>query len=334
MRASHNTSAPSRSDELRKKRTQNTQERVSKVRKSASRAPRSQPVVIRGGFTSAAVPLRQPKGAKLRKQYYYSMGASGAEIRLPAIPLIKPGARLISFALFVLTALAIYMISFSQEFEIASYKIEGIQRLTYADFEAVLGLEGTPVVTLNNQTAVEKLAAAFPELASIEMVVGFPAEVNFNVIERQPVLAWLGGEKTYWLDQAGYFLPPRGDAGELLFVEADGLPPLLPGSTPSELDRQNPDPLTIWGQQSDPIILTVVFDLSGRLPSDSKLVYNSLNGLGWIDPHGWDVFIGRDLENFEQKLVIYESIVANFEREGIYPSEMVSVEFINAPFFK
>ena len=332
MRANQNPSMPSRADLLRQRRAQNSQERVQKARKSASKVQRSQPVVVRGGFANAAVPIRQPKPSKVRKQFYYTVGASGAEIRLPAIPLVRPGARLLSFAVVVLTALAIYMLAFSQEFEVRQYKVEGIQRLTYADIEAVLGLEGTPVVSLNSQSSLEKLTAAFPELASAEMVVGFPAEVIISVVERQPVLAWQAGDTTYWLDTDGYLLPPRGEPGDMVLVEADSLPGLLPlaESAAAQTDGAS----ILWGRQVDSLLLKIIFELTARLPADSKLVYNSLNGLGWVDPRGWDVFIGRDLENFQQKLSVYEAILANFEREGIYPREMVSVEFLNAPFYK
>jgi len=334
MKADRNPSTPSRASQLRERRTQNSQERVSKARKASNRSPRSQPVVIRGGFTGAAVPLRQIKSSKLRKQYYYTMGASGAEVRLPAIPWVKPGARLISLGLLVITALAIYLVAFSQEFEIRQFKIEGAQRLTYADFEAVLGLEGSPVVALDSRMATANLATAFPELASIEIIIGFPAEVTLRVVERQPVLAWLGADTTYWMDPEGYILPPRGDGGDLLLVQGDGLPSLVPGEEPVETNGKTLEPPSVWGRQVDPQVLKVIFELSPRLQPDSTLVYNPLNGLGWVDPRGWDVYIGRDLENFDQKLLIYEAIVAKFEREGIYPLEMVSVEFINAPFYK
>jgi len=45
------------------------------------------------------------------------------------------------------------------------------------------------------------------------------------------------------------------------------------------------------------------------------------------------VFVGQKLENINEKMVMYETIVRNLEKEGIQPS-MVSVEFLHAPFYR
>jgi hypothetical protein len=43
---------------------------------------------------------------------------------------------------------------------------------------------------------------------------------------------------------------------------------------------------------------------------------------------------GRELTNIDQKLAIYDSLIKDLDQRGITPTEMVSVEFINAPFYK
>lgn len=338
MRANQTQSTSNRADALRQRRTQRSQERVVQTRKAASRAPRSQPVIMRGFQASAAAPLPQARTNRVRKQYYYSLGSAGAEVRLPALPMISLGTRFLSAILVVFTLIALYALALGEEFEVRQFKVEGLQRLSYGDLEAVLSLEGSQVVEFDRQDAVQKLTRAFPELAAVSITIGLPAEVNIQVVERQPVLTWIAQDTTYWMDAEGYIIPPRGEVGELIHIGADVAPPLLPVSV-SQLSeslsaQSSESPVAIWGRQADPVVLKIINDLPARIAPESKLVYNSLNGLGWEDPHGWDVFIGMDLHNFEQKLTVYEAIIASLEQQGIYPREMVSVEFINAPFYK
>ncbi len=335
----NSSSSMSRAEQLRQRRSQKTQPRVTPVKKSTPVAPRHQPAVMRGFQSSASIPLRKAKPMKVRKQYYYSLGANGAEIRLPAIPLINPGSRLVSAILLVVGLLALYMLGFGSQFEVSHFKVEGIQRLTYGEFEAVLKLEGSQIIEFDPQHATAALAKAYPELSSIHISVGLPAEVTIQVVERQPVIAWeAGGNTIYWLDAEGVILPQRGDAGELLWIESDQIPPLAALPAAAQTAQDNPaaatSPTEIWGRVADTQVLKAINDLLLRLPPESKLVYNSMNGLGWQDPRGWEVYIGKNLENFEQKLTVYESIVENFEKQGVYPQELVSVEFINAPFYR
>jgi len=93
-------------------------------------------------------------------------------------------------------------------------------------------------------------------------------------------------------------------------------------------------PVEIWGRQIDPNTMKRIIDLQTLVPAESKLVYNSLNGLGWEEPSGLDVYIGRDLSDFDLKVSMYQAIITNLDQQGVRPLDMISVEFINAPFFR
>ena len=56
-------------------------------------------------------------------------------------------------------------------------------------------------------------------------------------------------------------------------------------------------------------------------------------GLGWKDARGWDVFVGQKLEGINDKMVMYETIVRELEKQGISPT-LVSVEFLHAPYYR
>lgn len=339
----NSTSAFNRAEQLRQRRAQKTTNRASAARKSVPvKSPpgtkTSPSVLLKGYHASSSVPLRKIPPMRVRRQYYYPLGASGAEIRLPAIPLVKPGMRLVSAILLVLCAIALYTLGFSDQFEVQSFQVVGLQRLSYADVEAVLRLEGSQIIEFDPSQAREALNAAFPELASIDIQVGLPAEVTIQVVERQPMFMWDKGDQVYWLDSEGVILPPRGEAQGLMRIESNMTPPLASikqePTKSAEAGASSDSPTALWGQTMDTLVLKAINDLVFRLSPESNLVYNSIYGLGWQDPRGWEVYIGKNLENFEQKLTVYESIVDYFEKTGIHPQELVSVEFINAPFYK
>jgi hypothetical protein len=340
MRAENTFQSQSRADQLRQRRAQQSREHTATPRRTAAR-PSAPPVTVRSYQSSMATPLRQTRTSTVRKQTYYSLGSSGAELRLPALPFAGLGSRTISAILVGLMALALYVVAFSEEFQINSSKlmVSGIQRLTTSDIDAALAIDGEQVINLNPEELTAKLATAYPELTSIDLKIGFPASVIIDVVERQPVLAWKTGDVTYWIDQNGFILPPRGEVEGLQTIDADTLPDLLPVSSVAAAETNTdqtaaPTSTSYWGRQINNNLLKSVIDLPGRISIESNLVYNSLNGLGWKDPRGWSVFIGRELTNIDQKLAIYDSLIKDLDQRGITPTEMVSVEFINAPFYK
>lgn len=345
MSANHTMDNVSRADLIRQRRATRSQTKVSNTRKAASHPVPSQPVIVRGSHATAARPLRNSTQSRVRRQYYYTVGSTGAELRLPAIPFIRPDWRYLSGLLTVLLLLALYVLATSPQFQVQQYEVQGIQRLTYSDIEAVLGLQGAQIIEFNAAEAQSSLAAAFPELKEIQVRVGLPAKVTFLVSERVPVVSWNAGDQSYWIDAEGTILPPRGEVENLLQVSTTGLPALLAEPTAevaaAEQDAASQIPVTaeaspvaVWGKRIDPAIITSLLDLRTRIPEDASMVYDTVNGLGWKDPRGWDVFIGNDLSNFDLKMNMYQYIIVHLELQGKLPTQMVSVEYVNAPFYK
>lgn len=348
MRAEKTIQQPlSHSDLVRQRRQERSSKRITQTREAVSRASRQPAVVVRADMRSAARPIHQTSRSRVKRQYYYSLGASGAELRLPALPMISMGWKGISAILAVFSALITFALAFSPQFQVSDIKVEGISRLTAGDIEAVLGVRGMQVVAFDTQTARADLQRAFPELDNIKIHVGLPAKITIKVTELQPAVAWSTGDTTYWVAANGVILPPRGEPGELLTIGSDSPPPLLPLADPEDqLAISNPvqsatgvapiaaAPVDIWGRQIDPNTLKRMIDLQSMIPADSKLVYSSLNGLGWEEPSGLDVYIGHDLTDFDLKVSMYQSIMASLQQQGVQPRDMISVEFINAPFFR
>jgi len=69
------------------------------------------------------------------------------------------------------------------------------------------------------------------------------------------------------------------------------------------------------------------------MPQETTFLYSHNNGLGWIDPGGWKVYVGLDLSDLGTKIAEYQAIIKKLDLQGIRPV-MVSVEHIDAPFFR
>ncbi len=339
MRADKTIQQPlSRSDLVRQRRQDRSSKRITQTREAVNRASHTPAVVVRGGTLNAARPIHQTSHSRVKRQYYYSIGASGAELRLPALPMINLGWKGISAIIAVFSALILFSLAFSPQFQVSDIKVEGISRLTTGDIEAVLGARGMQVVAFDSTAARTDLERAFPELSNIKIHVGLPAKITIKVTELEPAVAWSTGDTTYWIAANGVILPPRGEPGELLTIGSDGQPPVLAladsgdetaAADPTQLaDGTTTAPTEIWGRQIDPNTLKRIIDLQGIIPAESKLVYSSLNGLGWEEPSGMDVYIGHDLTNFDLKVSMYQSIMASLQQQGMQPQEMISVEFI------
>jgi cell division septal protein FtsQ len=296
-----------------------------------------------------STPLHQKTRIPLRKSHYYSLNSTGAEVRLPALPQLALGWRLLSGSL-VLGLVAILVVLWSSPtFQVSQLKLVGAKRLSVHDLNSVLDLAGLPVVELAPAELEEQVLRSFPEIESLDIQVGMPARVILSVKERTPLLAWQREDTVMWIDQAGVAFPPRGEAGvDLIYVQAEGDPPgiVVPEADPKEGEakaaattataqapqnqKRNPVP-------GEPYITTALVEaiqgLNEIRPSGAPVAYHPRYGLGWNDPQGWKVYFGQEVIDMEEKLNAYQAIVAQVVEKGVHPT-LISVEFLHAPFYR
>jgi hypothetical protein len=338
----------SRAEALRTKRQphkghlQYSQEQIKRsasqpARAAVSRAVTSRGVVNQRGNTS--VPLRQRTQSSAKRQYTISLPTAGAELRLPISPNIHLGWRLISGALaFCVLAILVAMWN-APFFQVGLAKLSGANRLTAADINTVLKVEGMPVIQASPRGMEQDLKDAFPDLASVKVSVSIPAGVTVRVTERQPVIAWKVGDTVQWVDKDGFAFPARGDGGSLVAVDAQAAPKT---ATSAEILKAADISTTKSGSTSQaaaptPFIsvdmVNAILTLGPQLPQGTAIVYNPSYGLGWNDPNGWQVFFGKKLVDMDTKLTQYKTIVDELTKENIHP-KLISVEFPRAPFYR
>lgn len=338
------TSIP-RATLVRERQKQQTEEKIKRTTRAVQQPVQkaSTPMVSRRGAYALAYPT-MPKKTH-RRQYNYAVGATGAEIRLPAISSINIGWRFLSFFLGIFCLVGIYLLFNSAEFRVNQIQTSGLLRLTAADLDAVMKIQGESIIWMDANQAKQDLTIAFPELKDIRISVEFPNQVKISAFERQPVLLWQTEKQAYWMDQDGILIPPRGDAGDLLTIQAYAAPPLV--VVPHDLSistvhltpedgktaQLSVSQLQSWGETVDPVLIDAAYQLMAFLPPGSQILYNQTHGLGWKAEQGWDVFVGLTLHDINYKLVAYQALVEKFTREGKNPS-MVSIEFATRPYYR
>ncbi len=306
---------------------------------SATRKPTQRNVpVTRRKSPSAPVVNRQ------RGRVNVPLKSKGAEVRLPAMPRIQFGWRLISGAIFFLSLVAVVSFSSMDTFKVSAVNLDGAERLSSEAILSQVHLEGQAIIKIQPKEIEAQILENFPSLSAVRVTAGLPANLSVKVTERQPVVLWQQDGQNLWIDLEGVMFPIRGEAEVPLTVIAASDPPGIPASEDAaeeieenkaaDLIRYEPDSLSERNvPQTTPEFVEGVLMLNQYLPENTALQYDPEFGLGWQDPKGWLVYFGREIQDIDTKLVEYQGIVAMMEEIKLTPA-LISLEFMQAPFYR
>lgn len=317
---------PTRADQIRKRRGQRPRKSSSSSTRRSRGAVISNlpPILVRGGIAASASKYR-PK--RTRRRYDIALNNQGAEMRLPSIPNIAIGWRLLSVILTVGLGFVIYTIWNSSMFRVSMIDVAGLVRLTDQEINSVINVIGKSILFVNPSIIEEQLHTAFPELAETAVNIDLPNKVTINVLERQPVLTWQEDGKTVWVDEDGVIFPVHEDGDPGLTVVATGLLSVS-ANDPETLEGGEEHSQTLPGD-----LVSAILTLSKEVPEGTPMQYDSEHGLGWQDPRGWNVYFGSSSEDMELKLKVYKKIYKRLKKAGIRPG-FISVENIHAPYYR
>ncbi len=332
-----NNAAANRAEDVRRRRTQRSQQRVNEAKQRVAHPVRVRPVVVRGSAFGTPIHRQTSKQAPRRAFYVTMDHTSGTELRLPSLPMLWPGWRLLSALIAMAAMFGIYSMTNSTFFRLETIQINGLQRISPEEVSDTIDLSGVSIVEVTPQEVASKLSETYPELIDVTVDVALPSFVTINASERQPVVIWQKGDQIQWIDEEGVIFPPRGDAGPLVRIHSDDDLPMnivLVDPETVEEDQTGEKAIPVTGPRTvEASLLTAAQGLYEKLPPDTAILYNNRDGLGWTDPQGWQVFIGNDLEDFEAKFSVYQKLVEHFNMQGIQPV-LVSVEHLDAPFYR
>ena len=319
---------PSRADLLRDKRNQRSRKSSSSSHRRSKSAAKSiyPPILVRGEVAASASRSRS-KGKKIRRRYDIALNGSGAEMRLPSLPTIAVGWRLLSGLLVVMLGFLIYTLWYSPYFTISGIEVSGLVRLTNQELNAVADVIGKSIVLVSPSDLERDLKIAFPQLAEVTVETNIPNEVIVKVVERQPVLAWQQEGQTFWIDADGTAFLPEGEGGPQITVLGTDMLSMSPPNSESLDNAENATP-------SLPLeLVSAILAINKDVPEGVPIMYDSRHGLGWQDQRGWQVYFGHNDEDIDMKLRVYNKTWKRLKKAGIRPA-LINVEHVHAPYYR
>lgn len=218
--------------------------------------------------------------------------------------------RIISGMIFLCLSFVLLMFFVTDFFYIRSIEVAGTNFLTASEVFRYADIAEQHVFWVNPETVRENILNSSPVIADVEVTVRWPPNaVRIVIQEREAALIWVQAGVTALVDVHGRVLrfPQEGDPlpEGLIRINAtdDGQGP--PGG----------DVLV------DTAAITGALQLQNLLPGVSELSYTTVNGLGFREPSGWNVWLGTGTD-MRNKLLIYESLTANLQARGIVPQEI------------
>ncbi len=341
-------SAAARSDTVRQRRSSRSQTRVYKaatsVRSGRSYHPATVSVRDRSLGGTSVLQRTQSRG---KRRVSVGVG-NGAEVIFRNIPVIRPGWRLLSAFLVLLIGAALYIAWNTPALKVNHVILAGNKRVSAADIQAILNLNGQQIFAVDPNLIVKKITESFPEVTNVTAEINSPADVVISFEERTPVITWTYNKTSYLVDQSGYIFMPHGKVTTPVTIKANEPPPLLevpkPAGTPApdaqaknaSLTKDNSaasQSISLVGKHLSPVVMSSAIKLTAMLKKSTPLAYSNVDGLGWHDSGGWDVYIGLDLNNMDTKLLMYKAVVAQIKKDGVTPI-LISVENPDTPYYR
>lgn len=261
-------------------------------------------------------------------------------------------ARWISLGLLVLSVFALVDIYKEQRFYLTYIPVEGSVAISPEEIAEASGLAGRHAFSADPAEAARKIGD-LPGIISATVTLRWPNEVFIKVNEEVPVAIWAENGQEYGVTQSGRLIPAVQLTPGLLRIESESKIkplPLAGEGTPNELNGQEEenDNGNSSGREGNssaavqdrpqtslafipPDVLDGAMQLRELQPAIDKLYYKPAGGLSYQDERGWRGYFGTGLE-MNQKLVVYEAIVADLTARGIQP-EYISVSNQKKPYY-
>ncbi len=261
---------------------------------------------------------KQHGGGRRRRRYDVTLPVQlGTEIRLPAIPVVRPGPRALSFVLLAgSVALLVFLFS-APTFQVAEAAVEGNRILSDGQLRSIAAVDGQSIFLVDPRAVLGRLLA-YPEVAAAESAVRWPNRVVLEIVERQPMAVWSDAGRPWWISADGIAYAPHGEWPGVVQVESE---------------------VQVLAISEDPLapaisveVLQAAAVLSSLIPEANPLQFDPVRGLGFEDPRGWSAYFGMG-GDMVVKVRMYAALAANLTARGIQPA-LVSVEDAAAPYYR
>ena len=222
--------------------------------------------------------------------------------------------RILSAMIILGLVLVLTLFFTSDAFYVHSIAVGGLKYLTKEEVFALTETSNLHIFWVDPEV-VRKNLLRFQMIADAQVTVGWPPNmVQIIVEEREPALIWVQSGTVYWIDLQGRVMPVRGDRPDLIQILAD------------------PDSIELDTNQRVPAdVVNGALQLHELLPNVAELRYHPINGLGFRDASGANVWLGQGTD-MPEKIVIYQAIAQNLSVRNIQALE-INIVNPDAPFY-
>ncbi|HEX6383079.1 MAG TPA: FtsQ-type POTRA domain-containing protein [Anaerolineae bacterium] len=293
---------------------------------------------MRRAHAASTIPrsrLTVPGTARRRRQ------RNKRRLRLPVNAILRFifSARWISLGLLSLTVYALVFIGMDEHFYLTVIPVQGTASIQPAEVVDASSLAGVHVFAADPNQAAARIAEV-SGVISATVTLNWPNQVLIQIREDSPVAVWQEGGTQYWVTEHGRLIPARNQSLGLLVIESEmptaekastmRQPTIRPDDNTQSDDAENSDV-----EASMPFIpeevLAGAMQLRELRPNIERLYYHRSSGLSYEDGRGWRAYFGAGTD-MDQKLVVYETIVAELLARGLTPA-YISVSNKEKPYY-
>lgn len=268
--------------------------------------------------------LRVPKTAQRRRRRNFRR----VHLPLAGIRQVIFSARWISLILLAMVMYALVLVGLDEEFYLTTIPVDGSGSIPAAEIVSASGLAGMHIFAADPALAAQEIMAV-PGVISATVTVSWPNQVHLGIREDSPVAVWLENGVPYWVTRHGSLLPARGQLFGLMVIEAEVEAAASdPTTEATATDGTSAAPQTRFVPQD---VLAGALQLRQLRPNIERLYYQAGVGLSYQDGRGWRAYFGTGTD-MAQKLVVYETLVAELEARGVTPA-YISVANQERPFY-
>ncbi len=187
----------------------------------------------------------------------------------------------------------------------SSTQIGGSQRISTQEIYAASQLEGRSILLVRPEDVGARVAG-IQGIAGVDVHVRLPNQVLIDVLEYQPLVAWQGITSTLWLSADGTVVPQVGSAPALTLIDRTAAP--LGDSARMRRD-----------------LLPSLAEIHNARPDLSVLSYGQLEGLYFLAPEGWTVWLG-DSGSMTNKLALLAASAGEIAAQAT-PPKIIDMRF-------
>ena len=197
-RRSARTLSTTRANTFRARRERRAQ-RSSASLVSKARTPRD--------LEAARARRKSARPKRARREWRAAVGAAELAVgmgtaALPRISIPQVGWRAVSFTLIALLVFLIFHGMTAPQYFIGSLNLAGARFVSGDEIYRAAAVHAVNAFWLKPDE-IEARIEAIPAILDATVVLDWPPALYVDVVERAPVLAWLQGGETVWIDQDG-----------------------------------------------------------------------------------------------------------------------------------